>query len=567
MYFREIVSSRAMTLESSPETSHAVRATRAAAVASGYAVRVRPWPSRGPSMILALLLASTLLTPVSVAGAETAKDAPVAAATPTTPPGRLATVLQPLMEDRLFKDAVIGLQIVNARTGEEAFAYQADRPMQPASVMKLLTTAAALRNLGPAWRFSTDFLTDKDATITPEGVLQGNLYVRGGGDPTLVVEKLWRMVADLQTEGVNSIEGNIVFDDSFFQDSPLIPGWDKDVDIQNGPSYFAPLSALSVNYNTACLVIGPGPAAGQPARVSLDTPVAVIQIDNKVTTVRAGARRWLRIDRELDEKDPTIVKFTLRGEVPLDDEIDREYRTVADPLAHFISVFRGVLDDRKLKVKGRFVQGVTPKDAARLVHMDSAPLSNVLADMNKHSSNFMAEQVLRAVGATVRGAPGTTAKGVSVIQDYLVSIGIAPDTFKLVNGSGLSRDVSVPPSVITAVILDMYGDHKVSYEFMSSLAIGGVDGTLWARFRDEDAVGRLRGKTGSLNGVFCLAGIVDGGDGEVYAFAMLANDLGSSSWPIKRLYERFGDAIIAMSATDAGAGEGAAADDGAADAQ
>ncbi len=498
-------------------------------------------------MILALLLA--LLTPYSVAGVEEPSPTPPAAAAPAQ---GLAAVLQPLTEDRLFKESVIGMQVVNTRTGEEAFAWQADRPMQPASVMKLLTTATALRHLGPAWRFSTDLMTEVDAKITPEGVLEGNLYVKGGGDPTLVVEKLWRMVADLKLLGVNTIQGNIVFDDSYFADAHLIPGWNKDVDIQNGPSYFAPLSALSVNYNTACLVIGPGTSAGQPARVQLDTPVSVVEIDNQVLTTRAGGRRWLRIDRELVEDDPTLVKFTVRGEIPLDAQVEREYRTVAEPLSHFISVFRGVLDDRKVKVKGRFVQGVTPKDAVKLVHLDSPPLASVLADMNKHSSNFMAEQVLRAVGATVRGAPGTTAKGVSVIEEYLTSLGLAPGTFKLVNGSGLSREISMPASVITAVILDMYSDHKVGYEFMSSLAIGGVDGTLWARFRDEGEAGRLRGKTGSLNGVFCLAGVVDGGDGEVYAFAVLANELGSSSWPIKRLIERFGESIIALEVSEVG---------------
>lgn len=528
-------------------------------------------------MLLVLLL--TLLTPMTAAGARaqtasgasevatSAKDGEAAASVEQSASSAqqpLSAVLQPLTEDRLFQDSIIGLQVVNTRTGEEAFGYQADRPMQPASVMKLLTTAAALRTLGPAWHFSTDFMTEEDAKITPEGVLTGNLYVRGGGDPTLVVEKLWRMVGDLQLLGVNTVAGNVIFDDSYFEDSSTIPGWDKDVDLQNGPSYFAPLSALSVNFNTACLVIGPGQGIGQPARVQLDTPVSVIEIDNKAITTRAGGRRWLRIDRELVEDDPSMVKFTVRGEIPLDAPVDREYRTVAEPLPHFISVFRGVMEDRKVKVKGRYVEGVAPKDAVRIVHLDSPPLATILADMNKHSSNFMAEQTLRAVGATVRGAPGTTAKGISVIQDYLTGIGLSPDTFKLVNGSGLSRDISVPPSVITAVILDMYSDHKVGYEFLSSLAIGGVDGTLWARFRDADKAGRLRGKTGSLNGVFCLAGIVDGGDGEVYAFALLANELGSSSWPMKRLIERFGESIIALDASssevDPAAGGAAEAD-------
>lgn len=506
-------------------------------------------------MLLALLLAATLLLPSSSAGADRSATDPVAADASRSPfEGMpLASALGPLTEDRLFQDSVVGFQVVNTRTGEESFAWQADRPMQPASVMKLLTTAAALRTLGPAWRFSTDLLTDETAKITPEGVLKGNLYVRGGGDPTLVVEKLWRMVADLQLFGVTSIEGNIVFDASYYEDSFLIPGWDKDVDIQNGPSYFAPLSALSVNFNTACLVIGPGAAVGQPARVQLDTPVSVIEIDNQATTVRAGGRRWLRVDREVLEDEETL-KFTIRGEIPLDAVIDREYRALNDPMPHFMSVFRGVLEDRKIKVKGRYIEGVTPPTADRLVHMDSPPLASILADMNKHSSNFMAEQVLRAMGATVKGAPGNTAKGVEVISDYLADIGVPPASVHLVNGSGLSREVSVPASAITAVILDMYANNKVGHEFLASMAIGGVDGTLWARFRDADTVGRIRGKTGSLNGVFCLAGIVEGGDGDVYAFALLTNELGSSTWPVKRLMERFGDAMVGLGGASAAAG-------------
>lgn len=500
-------------------------------------------------MILALLLASTLLKTVPAAGADPASP-PAAPPAVVPAPMPLTSVLQPLTEDRLFQDAVIGFQVVNTRTGEEAFAWQADRPMQPASVMKLLTTAAALRKLGPAWRFSTELLTDRDAKLTPEGVLEGNLYVRGGGDPTLVVEKLWRMVADLQLAGVKEIKGDVVFDDSYFSDISTIPGWDKDVDFQNGPSYFAPLSALSVNYNTACLVITPGPEPGAPARVQLDTPVSVVELENHVITVRSGGQRWLRVDREVDPEDPSKVKFTLRGQIPVDAGAEREYRAVAEPLPHFISVFSGVLGERRLKVKGRLYPGVTPDDAGRLVRLDSPPLATILADMNKHSSNFMAEQVLRALGAVERGEPGTTAKGVSVVQDYLNDLGLPPDTVRLVNGSGLSREIAVPASVVTAVILDMYGDHKVGYEFLSSMAIGGVDGTLWSRFRDEGLAGRIRGKTGSLNGVFCLAGVVDGGDGEVYAFALLANELGSSSWPVKRLIERFGEAMIAMTVAE-----------------
>lgn len=493
-------------------------------------------------MIWTPLLAATLLVP---ALGQEPVPGPALVVPVVAPGSSLASALVPLTEDRLFRESVVGFQVVQAGSGEEIFSWQADHAMMPASVMKLLTSAAALRRLGPAWRFGTDLLHDGE--ITAEGVLKGNLYVRGGGDPTLVVEKLWRMIADLKLAGITALEGNVVFDDSYFSDDYLITGWDKDVDITNGPAYFPTIGALSVNYNTACLVIAPGFAVGQPARVQLDTPASVIEIDNQLTTGRAGSRRWTRVDRELLE-DQVTIKFTLKGNIPIDSELDRTYRAIAAPLPHFISVFRNTLDASNFKVKGRFIEGVTPHDATRVVHLDSPPLAVILADMNKSSSNFMAEQILRTLGAQVLGAPGDSAKGVSVIQDYLRQLGLPVDTYRLVNGSGLSREILLPPSAITAVLLDMHHDRRVGPEFLASLAIGGVDGTLWARFRDEGEVGRVRGKTGSLNGVYCLAGYIDAADGEVYAFAMLVNELGSSSWPVRRLHERFAEAMLASGA-------------------
>lgn len=484
----------------------------------------------------ALLAALLLLSPL--AAAEDPPPAPIAT-------GALAPVLGSLTEDALFQEAVVGMQVVNVRTGEEVFNWQGDRGMVPASVMKMLTTATALRNLGPSWQFSTDILISGD--LQPDGVLKGNVYVKGYGDPTLVVEKLWRMVADLQVAGVSVVEGDILFDNSYFDDSPLIPGWEKDADVASGPAYFAPLSALSVNYNTACIIVAPGGEVGQPARVQLDSPVPVITLVNETVTGRKGSRRWLRIDREVDETGD-LVTFTLKGNIPVDAEVDRSYRAVGNPLPHFIGVFEGVAKERGLKVKGKLKEGVTPADARRVVHAESVPLASILADMNKHSSNFIAEQLTRVMSAEKLGAPGSTEKGMRLVHDYLTGIGLDDATFTLVNGSGLARGTSLPPSAITAVLLDMVNDRKLGPEFLASLAIGGVDGTLWARFREEDEVGRIRGKTGSLNGVYCLAGLVDAGDGDLYAFAFLVNDLKTSSWPVRRLQEAFADTMVSLGA-------------------
>nr|MBA2321331.1 D-alanyl-D-alanine carboxypeptidase [Deltaproteobacteria bacterium] len=153
------------------------------------------------------------------------------------------------------------------------------------------------------------------------------------------------------------------------------------------------------------------------------------------------------------------------------------------------------------------------------------------------------EQVLRALGSEVLGAPGTAEKGVAVVEGYLTEIGLEPADYHLVNGSGLSRSISFRPSAMTAVLMDMAHDTKVGPEFESSLAIAGVDGTLSRRIREDPA--RMRGKTGTLDGVHCLAGYLDASDGERYAFAFFANGDRATSASVKALQDRMARALLA----------------------
>lgn len=471
---------------------------------------------------------------------------PARAAEPEEPTFPLSAVLDPLQSDRLFRDAQIGIQVVNAATGEEVYAYAADEAYVPASVMKVITTAAALRTLGPAWSFTTAVLQEEDAEIDEDGALQGDLYIWGGGDPSLVVEDLWRIARDLRLAGVRSVQGDLVFDREYFDNEILIAGWNKKADITNGPAYFSPISALTVNYNTTCLVVAPGPEAGGPARVELETPTDLFTIVNNVTTGRVGSRPWMTIEREVDWRSGEI-EFTLEGNIPLEELPWRYYRAVADPSLHFAAVFRAMLAAHDIDVSGSDRFARAPSGTTVLVSHRSQSLGALLALMNKNSSNIIAEQVLKAIGAEVHGVPGTTEKGLMVVRDYLSSLGIDPAEFNLLNGSGLSREQVMRPTQITAVLLDMYHDPLLAPEFLASLSVGGQDGTLRRRFSEEGQVGKVRGKTGSVNGVYCLAGFIQGGDGEVYAFAFLVNGFRRSSRPVRRLQDRFGEAIIELS--------------------
>ena len=460
----------------------------------------------------------------------------------------LSALLDPLQADRLFRETTIGLQVVNTRTGEEVYAYHADEALIPASVMKVVTAAVALRTLGPAWQFTTALLVNEDTELDAEGVLKGSLYVWGGGDPTLVVEDMWRMARDLRIAGINTIEGDLIFDGEYFDQDYLIAGWGKGADITNGPAYFAPIAALTVNYNTTCIVVAPGQEAGQPARVLLETPTELVELESEVVTGRPGSRPWMTIERDVDWAKGS-VKVKLAGSIPITEvEPWRYYRTMPNPSLHFADTFRKMLEQQGIRVKGRNRLGKAPdRDVRVVVSHKSEPLQHLLAEMNKSSSNIIAESVLKAIGAEVRGVPGTTAKGVEVIQEYLTGLGIPASDYTILNGSGLSREQLVPPSLITAVLLDMKDDRRVGPEFLASLSVAGQDGTLRSRFPDEKYAGRVRGKTGSVNGVYCLAGFIQGGDGETYAFAFFVNDLERSSRTVRKLQDRFGVALLDLS--------------------
>lgn len=486
-----------------------------------------------PSFAL-LLLALTTAAP-----AHADDRAPLPA-----PSRSLEADLAQIASDRLFKTATVGVQVVNVRTGEEVFARSADDGMSPASTMKVVTAAAALRTLGPSYRFTTDLLTDGE--VDAAGVLDGNLYVQGHGDPTLVIEKLWKLVYDLKLEGVQRVAGDLVFDESFFSTDYLIPGWDKEEDLKRGPSYFPTLSALSLNFNTATLVVAPGHEVGKPARVQLETPAGTyVQVENEAVTGAARSRRWVGLERTME---PGKVVFKVTGNLPDGAGTARYYRAVPDPTSQFAAAFKELMDQHGIAIEGRIKRGRAPSTADMLVHLRSPPLSAILMDMNKLSINFIAEQVLRALGAEASGGEGTTEAGLEVVYAYLDELGIERDAVHLVNGSGLSRDIVLPPSVLTAVMVDMAANDQVGHEFAATLAIAGRDGTLWRRLRDDP--GRLRGKTGTIDGVHCLCGYVDAGDGERYAFAFMVNDLDGGSSPAKRLHDRFARALFSVSPPD-----------------
>ena len=450
------------------------------------------------------------------------------------PKPALEPVLAELTKDPLFTKSDVGVQIIDLDSGEVVFARNDDTPLSPASTTKVLTAATALKTLGPAYRFHTVVLAD--APPDAEGVVAGNLYVKGGGDPSMVIEKLWKLVADLELAGVRTIEGDLVFDDSFFAADTSLRGWDKPADVARGPSYFPKLSALSLNFNTVSIAVRPGGNSGDEARVALETDASpYVELESTVKTGAKGGRRGIRIVREV--RDDGGMTFKASGSIPAGGDLARYYRTVDDPTAHFAAAFVNLVADAGIGLSGSPRRGPAPEEAVELASMQSRSLAALLMDMNKFSSNFFAEQVLRTVGAEVEEVPGSTDAGLKVVDRYLRSLGLDESDYKLVNGSGLSRDARLSPAALNAVLLDMHHDDAVGPEFEASLAIAGWDGTLSGRL--EENPGALRGKTGTIGGVHCLAGYVTAGSGDRYAFAFLVNKVSGGLWRVRALHDRF----------------------------
>ena len=175
----------------------------------------------------------------------------------------MSAAFAPHFTDPIFSTSKVSIQVVNLRTKEETFAYNAEDKMIPASVMKAVTSAAALRILGPSFRFETKVYTDGEIK---KGVLKGDLYIKGGGDPSLEVHHLWKMAHDLKSLGISKIEGNVYYDNTLFGEDRFIPGWGKPIDIANGPAYFPLISSLSLNYNCVALRVRSGDKVKESAQ-------------------------------------------------------------------------------------------------------------------------------------------------------------------------------------------------------------------------------------------------------------------------------------------------------------
>lgn len=438
-----------------------------------------------------------------------------------------------------------GVSVVDLDRGETLFAQASGKSFVPASNTKLYTTASALTLLGPDFRYRTELHA---SGRIEGGVLHGSLVVRGSGDPSFGPRfsgdgtRIFRDWADsLRALGITTIAGDVVGDDDLFDDVPLGNGWSWD----DEPFWYAAeISGLSYFDNTIDLTVKAA-TAGQPARLSWE-PMSTSYVDvvNATRTLPRGGR--------LDEdyrRDRGTNRFRIGTAVP-EGSSDLESLTVTNPTLYFVHVLREALVAAGIVVQGhpRDVDDLSFKPdyptLTRVATHLSPPLAEIVKVVNKPSQNLYAEQLLRTMGARVLGE-GSAEAGWKAALPFLAQAGIDTTRIQLTDGSGLSRTNLVTPDMTVSLLRHMWTQAPVSARdaFVASLPIGGVDGTLAARFRDGRARGNVRAKTGTVSNVSSLSGYVTTAGGSTLAFSIMSNHFTSPAARSRAVQDRVVEAL------------------------
>lgn len=427
----------------------------------------------------------------------------------------LKATLQNVIDTTALTSARASVLVKSLDDGSVLFSKNADDLLNPASNVKLVTSAAALIKLGSDHRFETEFSTDDQVKDGRAKVL----YVHGGGDPTITTERLYAMAGELVHAGLRREIGDIVLDDSYFADEGEVPGFDQET---GDRAYLAPAGALSLNWNSLTVYVRPADIPGGKASVEVEPMSDFVSVTSAVTTGRRTQRNFV-IASNFDEKRARQI-ITASGVLPSQHAPWVIYKKIDHPALYFGATLKELLRQRGVKVRGKIKMGVVPTSAKTLWVAQSETLDLVLKKLNKHSSNFIAEMLVKNIGAAVRGAPGTRENGLAVVEDVLENAGIPRGTYLMKNGSGLNDANRFSATQLVQLLGYMWERFPIMPEYLSTLGIAARDGTLRYRFEGSDAAGRLRAKTGTLENVSALSGYVQAGGGERFIFSILVND-------------------------------------------
>lgn len=433
-----------------------------------------------------------------------------------------------IQRERPLARASVGMLVVRASDGEVVYSRGADRLLIPASNQKILTALAALSRFGPTHTFTTRIWSSGP----PDGDgLVDTLLVEGGGDPATNSEDWWRLAADLRRKGLRGVRGDLRVDDSLFDGPGWHPSWGK----VSSRAYHAPVGALTANYGSFVVSIGPAKTAGAPARVNVDPPVDYLRIRNRATTGKPGGRARLSVDRSLGRRKegPADEIVVVDGTARLGDGIDLVNKSVIDPGLYAGAVLAYQLEANDVFVDGDVERGPRqPDESWHLLHEHKygRRVDEIVKLFMKYSNNAIGEALLKNLaaweGVPLDGEParqGDWPGGVKALRHEMAELGIDLGDANLVDGSGLSTQNRLTPRTLVRALEVGRSHFSMAPEFMASMPIAQMDGTLERRLPGRR--GRIRAKTGLLADAAStsLSGYAERDDGETLIFSIVVN--------------------------------------------
>jgi serine-type D-Ala-D-Ala carboxypeptidase/endopeptidase (penicillin-binding protein 4) len=394
-------------------------------------------------------------------------------------------------------------------------ALGADRALNPASTIKLLTTYAALELLGPAYTWPTEAYAAGHLT---RGVLAGDLILKGYGDPKLTLENFWLFLRDLRARGLRDIRGDLVLDRGHFApDTTETTGLD---DKPMRPYNTAP-DALLLNFKSVRVQFVPDPAA-RTVRIIAEPKLPQVRIVNELVLDGARCGYWeARLQHDL-RAGPAAARLRFAGKFAAACGERERYFSVLGPNDYAHSLFHALWRE----LGGTFTGGVREREVGPEAHLlatwKSQTLAETVRDINKFSNNVMARQLFLTLGAAAEGAPATPEKSVRVIRQWLADKGLAFPELVLENGAGLSRIERLSASSLGQLLLAAYRSPLMP-ELIASLPLAAADGTMKKRLANAGVAGRAHMKTGSLDGVRAIAGYLLDAQGRRMVVVFIVN--------------------------------------------
>ncbi len=421
-------------------------------------------------------------------------------------------------------DVNMSIKVTSLNSGEILYALNSQKRLMPASNNKLYTCAAALANLGSDTIFET--------AIYQQG---NNLILKGGGDPDFSLEQL-DSLAQIISSQIESVD-TLFVDESLMDTLHYGVGWMWD---EGSWWYAAQISALSINENCVDFYVTPG-ITGQPVLIQTNPVTDFISITNQSKTVNDTTNfKELKIERDWKKQ---TNSFTITGNVMDTASTDTFQRNVHDPTLYSGTVFAEMLQTRGININHVIKAPLSP-GAIKVTEHRSKPVNHALTEFMKRSENLTAELLVKHIGAVFYDTVGTWNNGLLAIKLFLHdTVGIDTNTFRLSDGSGVSRYNYSSPEHFIKLLTWAYNNKPVRDKFLNTIPIGGWDGTLEDRMQNEESVAKIIAKTGTLSGVSCLSGYIFTTRGDPLAFSILMNGYVNEAKPFRNLQDRIVNAL------------------------